>query len=382
MISTKQNRLKLLPTLLGFFALFALAACGANTSEPNDGARDQPSAEEVETVASGLNGPMGLTVDSENNLWVVDSGIGGDDTLEVVAPGGEVVRAPFGDTARVIRVAPDGAQSEIATLPSVMLGQGASGASRPVMLEGTLFVTNGTWAETPGSGPRPKMASVVQVSEGETTQVADLWAFENQNNPDGFVKESHPYGLAAYEGDLLVADAGANNLLRVDPSTGEISVVTVFEGVPGAVPNERRGGTLENDPVPTGVTVDDTGTIYVSFLPGLPPLPGSAKVVRVTPEGEVSDYATGLDFLTDLQAAPDGNLYAVQMAEFGEEGPAPDSGRVFRIVDGEATEVLSGLSFPTAIAFNDEGDAFLTLNGVGAPGSGEVVRYSGLAAGQ
>lgn len=72
-------------------------------------------------------------------------------------------------------------------------------------------------------------------------------------------------------------------------------------------PNELRGGAEENDPVPTGVTVDDEGNVYVSFLPGFPPVPGSAKVVQVSPEGEVTDYATDLNILTDLQAAPDGS---------------------------------------------------------------------------
>ena len=337
---------------------------------------------EGETVASGLNGPMGLLIDPEGNLWVADSGVGGDEILEVIDLDGEKIRVPFGNTARVIRVAPDGTQNEVVKLPSTVLMEQNYGATRLTLLDDTLFVASGIWM-TPGTNPKPKMATVERVAEGETVQVADLWAFENENDPDGSTKrESNPYGLAAYEDDLLVTDAAANTLLRVDPDTGEVSVVAVFEGVPSPVPNERRGGEMLNDPVPTGVTVDDDGMIYVSFLPGWPPLPGSAKVVRVTPEGEVSDYATGLDLLTDLQAAPDGNLYAVQMAEFGEQGPVPDTGRVFRIVDGEATEVLSELPFPTAIAFNDEGDAFVTHNGIGAPGSGEVVRYSGLTIGQ
>ena len=40
--------------------------------------------------------------------------------------------------------------------------------------------------------------------------------------------------------------------------------------------------------------------------------------------------------------------------------------------------VLSGLAFPTSIDFNPAGDAFVTINGVGAPGSGQVVKYAAL----
>lgn len=352
--------------ILALLALFALAS-----------AQDTG-----ETVAGGLNGPMGLMVDPDGNVWVVDSGVGGDEILEITSPEGELMSAPVGDTSRVIRIAPDGSQTEVAVLPSVLMGQEAIGAARLAMLDGTVYITSGGWIEVPGADPRPKTAAVVRVAEGETTQVADLWAFENENNPDGFVKESHPYGVAVHDGALLVADAGANDLLRVDPATGEVSLVAVFDGLPGMIPNDLRGGAQENDPVPTGVTVDEGGNIYVSFLPGFPPLPDSAKIVRVTPEGEVSDYVTGLNILTDLQAAPNGFLYAVQMADFGEQGPTPDSGRVFRVSEGEATEVLSGLAFPTAIAFNAQGDAYLTINGAGAPGTGEVVRFAGLAAGQ
>jgi hypothetical protein len=48
-------------------------------------------------------------------------------------------------------------------------------------------------------------------------------------------------------------------------------------------------------------------------------------------------------------------------------------------MEGDASEVVvDGLSFPTAIDFNSNGDAYVTINGVGAPGSGEVVMYAGL----
>ena len=332
------------------------------------------------TVAGGFNGPMGLMVDPDGNVWVVDSGVGGDQVREFASPNGDKTSMQSGDTARVVKIAPDGTQTEVAKLTSVLQGQEAVGGARLALLDNTLYVTNGAWLEVPGTDPLPKTAAILNVSNGETTQVADIWAFENANNPDGFVKESHPYGLAAHDGTLLVADAGANDLLRVDPTTGEVSLVAVFNGVPGMFPNDRRGGVQENDPVPTGVTVDNSGNIYVSFLPGFPPVPGSAKIVKVTSAGEVSDYVTNLNILTDLQAAPDGNLYAVQLADFGEQGPTPNTGRVLKIADGAATEVASGLSFPTAIAFDAAGDAYVTINGAGAPGTGEVMKFAGLAA--
>ncbi|MFQ5856042.1 MAG: ScyD/ScyE family protein, partial [Anaerolineae bacterium] len=183
------------------------------------------------------------------------------------------------------------------------------------------------------------------------------------------------------DGNLWVADAAGNDLLKIDPTTGEIELVAVFDGVPGPFPNPNRGGAMESDPVPTGVAFDEEGNLYVSFLPGVPFLPGAAKVVQVTPDGQVSDYATGLTMLTDLRTGPNGNLYAVQFGVFTEEGPVPNSGAIIRVGAGDASKVVvDGLSFPTSIDFNADGDAYVTINGVGPPGSGAVVLYKGLTA--
>jgi hypothetical protein len=180
---------------------------------------------------------------------------------------------------------------------------------------------------------------------------------------------------------LWVADAGGNDLLKVDPASGKIELVTVFAGLPGPMANPTRGGAQEIDPVPTGIAFDGSGNVYVSLLPGFPFLPGSSKVVKVGSSGGVSDYATGLTMVTDLKTGPDGQIYAVSLGQFTEQGPLPNSGAVLRIKEGSATEVvLGGLSFPTSIDFNDAGDAYVTLNGVGAPGSGQVVRFDKLTA--
>lgn len=71
---------------------------------------------------------------------------------------------------------------------------------------------------------------------------------------------------------------------------------------------------------------------------------------------------------------------AVSFGRFGEQGPVPNSGIIVRIVPGEISEeVLTGLSFPTSIDFNEGGDAFVTLlNGFADAGLGLVMRFEGL----
>lgn len=335
------------------------------------------------TVAGGFNGPQGVLVAPDGSVWVIDSGVGGDTEIPFLDPEtGEETTATIGETARVIQISSDGTQTVAASLPSVLVGMEALGGARLALLDGTLYATSGGWIESTGPAPAaPTMSAVVKIDGGQATVVANTWDLENDQNPDGFIKESHPYGLIpGPDGRLWVADAGANTLLAIDPATGSVELVAVFDGVSSPLPNPNRGDAMESDPVPTGVAFGEDGGIYVSFLPGFPFLPGSAKVVKVTPDGQVSDYATGLTMVTDLRKGPDGALYAVQLGQFTEQGPVPNSGSIVRVKAGDTSEVVIGdLSFPTSIDFNADGDAYVTINGVGAPGSGEVVMFAGLA---
>ncbi len=358
-------------TLLVVFALPGLV-----TAQP-----PPPEIEGGTVVATGFNGPQGITVDSEGNLWVIDSGLGGDEDIQFISiETGELFPTKIGPTARIVMVSPDGEQTDVAALPSLLASETeVIGGARLTWLDGTLYATAGGWVG--GAGDPPDLAgAVVRVEAGEVVEVADLWAHEEANNPDGLILESHPYGLAAGpDGWLWIADAGANTLIRVNPVTGDIENVATFDGLPGPFPNPFRNDAMEADPVPTAVAFDDAGNAYVSFLSGFPFTPGSAKVVRVTPDGQVSDHATGLTMLTDLQRGPDGALYAMQFGMFTEEGPVPNTGAVVRIHEGDASELLiGGLPFSTGLAFDEAGNAFVTINGVGAPGSGAVVRIDAL----
>jgi sugar lactone lactonase YvrE len=336
------------------------------------------------SVGGGFNGPQGVLVAPDGSVWVIDSGLGGDTQLPFVDPNsGEEIGASFGETAQVVRIAPDGTQTVVATLPSLVFGEEAAGGARLALLDGTLYATSSFWIGGSGPVPSPVVAAVVKVEEGVVTPVASTWDLEESQNPDGFIVEAHPYDITAGpDGMLWVAEAGANDLLKVDPMSGEVQLVTVFsEGVPSPLPNPNRGGAMESDPVPTGIAFDASGNAYVSFLPGFPFLPGSSKVVRVSSDGQVSDYATGLTMVTDLRTGPDGEMYAVQIGQFTEQGPVPNSGAIIRVKEGDASEVVvDGLSFPTSIDFNADGDAYVTINGLGAPGSGEVVMFAALTA--
>ncbi len=357
----------------------------ADSSMAQEMAQEEERAGTV--IVDGLNGPQGVLVIEDGSIWVIDVGLGGDEEVEVEAldPNtNELIKATFGNTARVIRVTPGGQSQLVATLPSIFLGSDIVGGARLALLNSEMYATAGVWQGVASEEALPDTAAVLRVLQGSVREIVPLWKLEKEENPDGFVLESHPYGLTTGpDGFLYVADAGANTLLRVDVAAQTAEVITVFDGVPGPLPNPHRGGALQSDPVPTGVTFGADGRIYVSFLPGFPFLPGAAKVVVVDLDsGSVTDFATNLTMLTDLRTGTDGRLYAVRFGIFTDEGPIPNSGAVIRVGEGETSqEVITGLPFPTSVDFDENGNAFVVINGasIGVPGSGAVLRFDGVA---
>jgi len=348
-------------------------------------AQDAPPMPEItgDIVATGLNSPQGLLLDSDGRLWIADSGLGGDEEIEfynihTLQP--QV--ANFGMTSRIIRLNDAGEQEVMASLPSVAVGEDLIGLARLAEVEGVVYATIGSWQSGLGETPAiPHQGELIRLEDGEAVTVADLWAHEFANDPDESTNvESHPYGITVGpDGMMYVADAAANAVWRVDLETGTVETVVAFPGLPGVFPGPFYDGELITDPVPTAVDFDAEGNMYVSLLSGAPFIPGSAKIVQVSEEGEISDFATGMTMLTDMQMGPDGNLYATSFGMFTEEGPVFNSGYVVRILSDGTTEiVIDGLPFVTALAFDTQGNGYVAINGAPIPEAGMVVYYEGL----
>ena len=70
-------------------------------------------------VMQGLNGPLGLFVDADGSLWVIDSGMGGSEAIQMNDPFTfEAADGTFGETSQVIKRSLDGTQEVVAMLPS------------------------------------------------------------------------------------------------------------------------------------------------------------------------------------------------------------------------------------------------------------------------
>lgn len=363
-------------------ALLILASGGiAGAAPPTAGLPEPQQPYEGVVVADGFNTPTGVLIDPDGTLWVSESGVPGGREVKArnFESGEENDSALIGDTATVIRIDTDGTRTVVANLPAIKLGSAVYGAHHIARLGDTLYVPTTGWTADIQTERVPYAGTLVRIKDGQQSQAADLFGFELEHNSNGFQRESDPFGVAAGpDGQIYVTEAGANTLLRVNPDTGEVKLVAVFSGLPAPFPNPNRSGQMVTDPVPTGLDIDAEGNAYVGLFSGLPFSTGSAMVLKVMPDGKVEKYATELTMLTDVTFGPDGQLYGLTFAEFNG-GFDVTKGMIMRIKPGRESEiVLSGVNSPTAIDFNEAGDAYVTVNTVGDPGSGQVMLYKGL----
>ena len=331
-------------------------------------------------VASGFNGPQGVLALNDGSVLVSEDGLGGSTSFTAPGLDGKPAPASFGPSARLVKVMPDGTQSVLASLLSVdPPGVGPTGGGKIARIGSDLYVDDGIWNAGYSVARPDRAASVLKVSGGVATELSNLYAFEVANNPDGVPAaqggiDSHPYGLTAGpDGRLYVADAGANALLKVDPATGAVSLVAKLSGLTGT----------KEQAVPTGVTFGKDGNAYVSLLSGFPFPAGASRVVRVV-NGVASDFAAGMTMLTSVVRGPDDLLYVTSFAAVDITQPnpyLPGTGQLIRLkADGSKEVLKTALNYPTAIDFNAQGDAYVTVAGYnrGAVGSGQLVRYAKL----
>ena len=174
--------------------------------------------------------------------------------------------------------------------------------------------------------------------------------YEETINPDGGEIDSNPVDFAvADDGAIYVVDAGGNDILKiVDDKISTFAVWPPVEGDPQAVP--------------TAITLDAEGNVYVGFLTGFPFPVGGAWVEVLDSTGASIKRYDGLTMVTDIELTNDGTLYAVEFGQFEEEGPVSGSGRIVQVSETGVEPVVTGLVFPYGMVALDDG-TFLVTNG-------------------
>ncbi len=235
--------------------------------------------------------------------------------------------------------------------------------------------------------------------------VADTLAHENAENPDqsihygltdptkcqaqaleavGFpvsyhgLLDSHPYSVAAYRGKWVVADAGANALLKVD-NGGNVRTLAVLPPQPAPITQEAAdafgldpcvvGAVYDFESVPTDVEVGRDGFLYVTTLPGGPEDPSlgaRGSVYRVDPRtGRSRRIATGLLGATNLAIDRHGRLFVTELF----------AGRVSRIKHGHPVP-LAALPGAVSVEAGRHGTLWAGTVDLSGQGPGTVVRLA------
>ncbi len=296
----------------------------------------------VRTITTKLSGPFGLDVMSSRTALVAES------------ESGEVTAVDLRTGRRT-------------TLISKVPGVAGVAATR-----GKIYSLIGGPNEegAPPPSKYPPASVLVSDAKGKHVRVlADLMKYELRRNPDRqkqFDKSgkpydalSNPFSMVATRWGLLIADGGANDVLRVDPRTGRVS--TFF--VP---PNPRtkaclakgaqaNPGTVGCDSVPTGIAVQGRH-VYVSTLGA--EKAGAAAIYKLDGRsGKVLRKWSGFTSLTGVAVSPRGTIFASEVLFGAPAGPPPAGfdpskvGRLTRIDHGRVTR--AAVTMPTGLEFTD-----------------------------
>jgi hypothetical protein len=380
----------LIVTLAILLPLFGTSCTDESlTTAVNDDASVQ-SAEEP-TLATDQRVPQVL-------LWKAQrcqgQGSGCEDQLSKKATGGMFASPLFG-----LATAPNGDILVADAGAGIALVEGATDISLPGVTGIGPIGRGALWATT-GAGADPESDTgqgIYRVAQGRNRMIANLFAFEAANDPDGPLNppdgnvDSNPFDVEALGGQAaLVVDAGGNDLLRVD-NEGNVEVLAVFPnelvstdniknliGCPNPADLCSLPPMIPAQAVPTSVAVGPDGYYYVGELKGFPAPAGASNIWRVAPaaSGAVCGVSPdcqkvfdgGFTSIIDLAFGADGTLYVAELDEqswFAVEVLGGGAGGTINACDVGAlscTEVATGIPILTAITLGKDGTLWATRN--------------------
>lgn len=250
---------------------------------------------------------------------------------------------------------------------------------------------------------------------GEAKTIADLAEFERTTNPDadqqyGFAPgtsgqclkeaagipdapppqytgtlDSNPYATHVQANTAYVADAGANAILKVNISSGDITTLAVLPPRPAVLTAEAAatlgapgcaGFEYAFEPVPTDVEMGPDGWLYVSSLPGGPEVPSlgdRGAIFKVNPwTGQAKLWVDYILSPTGLAVANNGDVYVASL--FGNQ--------ILRFIASKAhrSEFLA-VESPADVEIRG-GTLYATVNVLGGPPPGPGGAPAGPPAGK
>lgn len=376
-----------------------------------------------EVIAEDLNNVRGINFGPDGNLYVGETGLGGDGNCQA-SPSTQGQLTCSGNTGSVTVISPGGEQSRIfdgfesvALQPSQYLAAGPQELSFDA--NGNAYLLTGYGRNSGNRDPElnalaanvefpplqdflsplvpaeqvldtPYLGKLYKadLETGTLETVFDFVEYELLNNPDGGDIISNPYDFVIADNTAYVADGGGNAIYTVPLDGGEVEAIAVptltvnnpefpppSPDLPPGVVSETPPEQLELQSVPTGITVGPDGAVYFGEYTGFPYGEGKARIFRINEDGEPEVYADGFTHITDLTFDKDGNLLVLQFSDQAQWKGADQAklpGSLIEIApDGTQTTLVAageGLESGAGITVSPDGDIYVANRGLGTDG--------------
>ncbi|MCX6954759.1 MAG: NHL repeat-containing protein [Verrucomicrobia bacterium] len=212
--------------------------------------------------AARFNGPAGLAVDRDGNVFVADSF---NDTIRRITSTGTVTTTPIGLVTTVAGQVHVGGSAD-GTGTQALFNTPYSVA---VDAAGNVFVAD------LGNATIRKIAP-----SGAVTTFAGEASAGAVDGPGRAARFNYPNGVAVdLAGNAYVADTLNNTIRKITPA----GVVTTLAGAAGQFGNDDGTGVAARFDFPLGIAVDRIGNVYTTS--------NSAAVRKITPAGVVTTLA-------------------------------------------------------------------------------------------